>query len=148
MLPAPHRAWRCNCPYKYAEGSASRVVEDLRLNHNRAVAKAYVQTVADAVAAVAMVKEEQWNYQLPELPANVTTIGIGIDGTCLLIYHDGWREAMVGMVESRGIITFRPSLLDPDMMVSSHPAPDVLNSRLICSCGYSDDSFYGWLEGS
>ncbi len=27
---------------------------DLRLNHNRAVAKAYVQTVADAVAAVAM----------------------------------------------------------------------------------------------
>ena len=40
--------------HKYAEGSAGRVVEDLRLNHNRAVAKAYVQTVADAVAAVAM----------------------------------------------------------------------------------------------
>ncbi len=84
--------------HKYAEGSGARVVEDLKLNHNRAVAKAYVQTVADAVAAVAMVKEEQWSYQLPELPGDVTTIGIGIDGTCLLMCDDSWREAMVGTI--------------------------------------------------
>ncbi len=85
--------------HKYGEGSALRVVEDFRLNHNRAVAKAYVQTVADAVAAVAMVKEEQWSYQVPELPeSDVTTIGIGIDGTCLLMCKDGWREAMVGTI--------------------------------------------------
>ena len=84
--------------HKYAEGSAGRVLDDLRLNHNRAIAKAYVQTVADAVAAVAMAKEEQWSYQVPELPDDVTTIGIGIDGTCLLICHDGWREAMVGTI--------------------------------------------------
>ena len=84
--------------HKYAEASARRVVEDLRLNHNRAVAKAYVQTVADAVAMVAMVKEEQWNYQVPEPEAEVTTIGIGIDGTCLLMCQDGWREAMVGTI--------------------------------------------------
>ncbi len=71
---------------------------DLLLNHNRAVAKAYVQTVADAVAAVAMVKEEQWSYQLPELPGDVTTIGIGIDGTCLLMCDDSWPEAMVGTI--------------------------------------------------
>ena len=84
--------------HKYAEGSGGRVVEDLRFNHNRAVAKAYVQTVADAVAAVAMVKEEQWSYPLPELPGDVTTMGIGIDGTCLLMCQDGWREAMVGTI--------------------------------------------------
>lgn len=84
--------------HKYGEGSAIRVREDLRLNHNRVIAKAYVQTVADAVAAVAMVKEEQWSYQVPELKADVTTIGIGIDGTCLLMCKDGWREAMVGTV--------------------------------------------------
>jgi len=47
--------------HKYGEGSAIRVREDLRLNHKRVIAKAYVQTVADAVAAVAMVKEEQWS---------------------------------------------------------------------------------------
>jgi hypothetical protein len=57
-----------------------------------------VQTVSDAVAAVATVKEEQWSYQLPELPADVATIGIGIDGTCLLMCIDGWREAMVGTI--------------------------------------------------
>ncbi len=84
--------------HKYAEVSAASVVKDLRLNHNRAVAKAYVQTVADAVATVAMVKEEQWSYPVPQLPDDVTTIGIGIDGTCLLICHDGWREAMVGTI--------------------------------------------------
>jgi hypothetical protein len=84
--------------HKYGEGSAIRVREDLRLNHNRVIAKAYVQTVADAVAAVAMVKEEQWSYQVPELFVDVTTIGIGIDGTCLLMCKDGWREAMVGTI--------------------------------------------------
>lgn len=84
--------------HKYAEGSALGVVEDFRLNHNRAITKAFVQTVSDAVAAVAMVKEEQWSYQLPELPADVATIGIGIDGTCLLMCKDGWREAMVGTI--------------------------------------------------
>ncbi len=36
--------------------------------------------------------------QVPELPARVTTIGIGIDGTCLLMCHEGWREAMVGTI--------------------------------------------------
>ncbi len=84
--------------HKYAAHSAIRVREDLRLNHKRVIAKAYVQTVADAVAAVAMVKEEQWSYQVPELEADVTTIGIGIDGTCLLMCKDGWREAMVGTI--------------------------------------------------
>src|SRR4028119_1647601 len=84
--------------HKYAEGSAVRVLEDLKLNHNRAIAKAYVQNVAEAVAAVAMVKEEQWSYQVPELQADVITIGIGIDGTCLLMCQDGWREAMVGTI--------------------------------------------------
>jgi hypothetical protein len=84
--------------HKYGEGSAIRVREDLRLNHKRVIAKAYVQTVADAVAAVAMLKEEQWSYQVPELEVDVTTIGIGIDGTCLLMCQDGWREAMVGTI--------------------------------------------------
>ena len=45
-----------------------------------------------------MVKEEQWSYPVPELQADVITIGIGIDGTCLLMCQDGWREAMVGTI--------------------------------------------------
>ena len=84
--------------HKYAEGSASRVTLDLKKNHNRTITRAYVQTIADAVAAVAIVKEEQWNYQVPELNAPVATIGIGIDGTCQLKCQDGWRETMVGTI--------------------------------------------------
>ena len=55
--------------HKYGEGSAARVILHLIQNHNRAIARAYVQTIADAVAAVAMVKEEQWSYQVSELAA-------------------------------------------------------------------------------
>jgi len=35
---------------------------------------------------------------VPDLVADVTTIGIGIDGTCLLMCQDSWREAMVGTI--------------------------------------------------
>jgi hypothetical protein len=36
-------------------------------------------------------------------------------------------------VESRGSIKTRPSLLDPDVQLSLHPAPDILSLRF-CSC--------------
>jgi hypothetical protein len=53
--------------HKYAEFGAARVLEDLSENHGRRVAKAFVQDVADAVASVALAKEEAWEYELPEL---------------------------------------------------------------------------------
>ncbi len=50
------------------------------------------------------------------------------------------------LVESRGDIIPRPSQLDPDVLVSPHPAPDVLGLRL-CSCGDNRGSFREPLEG-
>jgi hypothetical protein len=82
--------------FKYAEFGAGRVIEDLGENHGRTVARSFVQDVADAVATVALAKEENWEYALPELEGPVATITIGLDGTCLLMCEDGWREAMVG----------------------------------------------------
>jgi hypothetical protein len=38
--------------------------------------------------------------------------------------------AAPGWVGSRGAITHRPSPLDPDVRLSPHPAPDVLDFRL------------------
>ena len=67
MSPVPPHGLLLLLAHKYGEGSGMRVIDDLKLNHNRVIAKAYVQNVADAVAAVAMVKEEQWSYQVPEL---------------------------------------------------------------------------------
>jgi hypothetical protein len=82
--------------HKYAEFGSSRVIEDLRENHGRAVARSFVQNVADAVAAVALARHEDWGYALPELEGPIGTITIGMDGTCLLMCEGGWRETMVG----------------------------------------------------
>jgi hypothetical protein len=82
--------------FKSAEFGAGRVIEDLAENHGRAVARSFVQDVADAVAAVALAKEEDWEYELPGLEEPVTTVTIGLDGTCMLMCQDSWRQAMVG----------------------------------------------------
>jgi hypothetical protein len=82
--------------HKYAEFGAGRVLLDLEENHGRKVARSFVQNVADAVATVALAKEESWNYALPKMDHPVTTIALGLDGTCLLMGEDGWRETMVG----------------------------------------------------
>ena len=53
--------------HKYAEFGSSRVIEDLRENHGRTVARSFVQNVADAVADGALAQEEDWEYAPPEL---------------------------------------------------------------------------------
>jgi hypothetical protein len=82
--------------FKYAEFGSARVIKDLAENHGRAVARCFVQDVAEAVAAVALAKEEDWEYTLPALEEPVATVTIGMDGSCLLMGEDGWRETMVG----------------------------------------------------
>jgi hypothetical protein len=54
--------------------------------------------VADAVATVALAQEESGNYARPAREHPVTTITLGLDGTCLLRCEDGWREARVGTI--------------------------------------------------
>jgi hypothetical protein len=84
--------------HKYAEFGSARVTKDLAENHGRAVARCFVQDVADAVATVALAKQEDWEYALPKLEEAPTTITIGMDGTCLLMCEGGWRETMVGPI--------------------------------------------------
>jgi hypothetical protein len=84
--------------FKYAEFGSPRVIKDLAENHGREVARCFVQNVADAVAAVALAKEEDWEYALPELGGPTATITLGMDGTCLLLCEGGWRETMVGTI--------------------------------------------------
>jgi len=84
--------------HKYAEFGSGRVILDLEENHGRRVARSFVQNVADAVATVALTKEKSWNYALPKLEQPVRTIALGLDGTCLLMCEDGWRETMVGTI--------------------------------------------------
>jgi len=43
-------------------------------------------------------KEETWTYDLPEFERPVESISLGLDGTCILLKEDGWREAMAGTI--------------------------------------------------
>ena len=82
--------------HKYAEFSSPRAQVDLQENHGRVVSRCLIQDVADAVAAAALAKEEDWSYALPKFEAPPATVAVSLDGTCTLMCEDGWREAMVG----------------------------------------------------
>ena len=83
---------------KYAEFGSARVRHDLRDNHGRVVSRCLVQDIADAVAAVALAKEEAWGYHLPRMETVPATVAFSLDGTCALMCEDGWRETMVGTI--------------------------------------------------
>src|SRR6478672_4673669 len=54
--------------HKYAEFGSARVIKDLAENHGRSVAFFIVPDVTDAVATVALARQEDWEYALPKLP--------------------------------------------------------------------------------
>ena len=82
--------------HKYAEFSSPRAQVDLQENHGRAVSRCLIQDVADAVAAVVLVKQEDWSYTLPKFEDPPCSVAVSLDGTCLLMGEGGWRETMVG----------------------------------------------------
>ena len=83
---------------KFGVGAAREVQRDLADNHSRTVAASYLQRVAEAVGTVVQVKETTWEYALPALEAPITTVAVGLDGTCMLLSEDGYREAMTGTI--------------------------------------------------
>ena len=50
------------------------------------------------MSAVVQAKEEAWHYATPKLDADIATVGIGMDGTCMLLCEGQWREAMTGSI--------------------------------------------------
>jgi hypothetical protein len=84
--------------YKFAHGAAAQVLEDLEQNHGRPCLKATLQDLATYVGGVVQAKEESWTYAMPELGGKVATVSVGVDGTCMLICDQNWREAMTGSI--------------------------------------------------
>lgn len=84
--------------YKYSMMSVDEVQRDLEFNHGRKLSRKYIQMVAEAVAAIAIAKEEDWSYSTPDLNEPVKTISFGLDGTCMYLRKDGYRVAMVGTI--------------------------------------------------
>lgn len=83
---------------KYADLGSSRVLADMEQNHGRKVTRSQVQNIAEAVSTVLEAKEDSWRYAVPELEGKVSSVSIGMDGTCMLLCEDGYREAMVGTI--------------------------------------------------
>lgn len=83
---------------KYADMGGVRVRKDLAENHGRTISKSHIQKICDVVGSIASVKEECWNYQIPSIEEEVKTVTVGVDGTCMLVTEDGYRQAMVGTV--------------------------------------------------
>lgn len=83
---------------KMACGSTTQVQRDLSDNHARNVTRMYLSSVSEAVASVVQAKEENWHYSTPMLKEPVKTVAIGLDGTCMLLCKDKYREAMTGTI--------------------------------------------------
>lgn len=83
---------------KYSCDAAPGVQRDLEENHGRSIAVSFIKNIVDAVGTIAEAKEESWNYEVPEMPKKVKSISVGLDGTCLNMKEDGWREAMCGTI--------------------------------------------------
>ena len=83
--------------WKYAEMAAPQVQKDFEQNHKRLTSRATLRDIADVVGAIAQSKEDLWTYSIPELPAPVATVSIGLDGA-IMLYHEGYREAMCGSI--------------------------------------------------
>jgi hypothetical protein len=58
----------------------------------------YLQRLSEAIGTVVQAKETDWAYALPALEVPVASVAVGLDGTCMLLCEDGWREAMVGTI--------------------------------------------------
>lgn len=85
--------------YKMAEMPAIAVVNDLSKNHNRNIAQNVVQRISEAVSAIIQVKEESWEYEIPNIEnKEIKTVSIGLDGTCMLMSKGSYRQAMVGTI--------------------------------------------------
>lgn len=85
--------------HKMATVAAPHVKNDFDMNNNRPVSLSLVQDIAKAVAAVVQIKEESWSYHVPKVEeAQIKSVGIGLDGTCMLMCEGAYRQAMVGTI--------------------------------------------------
>ena len=84
--------------FKLGVMNSTAALQDLA-ESGRIIARSYLQEIAADVASVAVEKEMVWSYApLAAEGVEVKTIGVGVDGTCVLFCGDGYRQVMVGTI--------------------------------------------------
>jgi hypothetical protein len=82
---------------KYSESGARDVHRDLYENHGRYLSRSYIRDISHSVGSL-VEEKKTWNYAT-EIPSDsVSTVGVSVDGTCMLLCEDGYRQAMVGSI--------------------------------------------------
>jgi hypothetical protein len=80
---------------KYGESGSRQVQKDLNDNHGRYLSCSYIQDISQSVGSL-IGEKKKWKYTTDVPEASVSTVGVSVDGTCMLLCGDGWRVAMVG----------------------------------------------------
>lgn len=83
---------------KYSRNVATEVQSDLKSNHNRHISRGLIQEISENVSEIAKLKEDVWEYSLPEKKKDIPCISLGMDGAMMLMRNDGYRETMVGTI--------------------------------------------------
>ena len=65
-------------------------------SHGIEIARSHLKSLGDTVGSIVQAKEEHWEYAVPKQDKPISSIAVGLVGTCMLLAEDGWREAMVG----------------------------------------------------
>lgn len=84
--------------HKLSLGSAADVQRDMQENHGRPLSKLLAQELSAFVSAVVQAREEAWHYATPVLDEDIAAVGVGVDGSCVLLCDGQWREAMTGTI--------------------------------------------------
>ena len=83
---------------KMVTSKSTDVIGDLAENHSRNISKCYLQNVLNDVGKIHDEKQSLWTYVDASLDDEVASIAVSIDGTCMYVCQEGYREAMVGTI--------------------------------------------------
>jgi len=82
---------------KYSESGATHVQKDLEENHGRHLSKQYIQSLSQSIGNL-IAEKKNWKYDIDISDEHVNTVSLSLDGTCMLLCDDGYRQAMVGSI--------------------------------------------------
>jgi len=82
---------------KYSESAANHVQKDFQDNHGRHLSKQYIQSLSHSIGNL-ISEKKNWNYKIDVPAENISTVSLSLDGTCMLLCNDGYRQAMVGSI--------------------------------------------------
>ena len=82
---------------KYSESGATHVQKDLEENHGRHLSKQYIQSLSQSIGSL-VAEKKNWNYDIEVSAEHVSSVGVSLDGTCMLLCNEGYRQAMVGSI--------------------------------------------------